>query len=156
MKKIYEVKGSVNKGFVGQISYVVCLDEEYSKLDIGLSFDKDKQRYSDEEIDEALLNKIREECRDKYPAESAADDELKDIIKGNCKTEIHLSAHLNGEFIGCIHKQLTDRHMIFCPDEISEGCIEPGQIKGVLKVTILVFNVIKDNTGYELTVRCGK
>ena len=68
------------------------------------------------------------------------------------KTEIHTLATLNDEFIGCIHKQLSDRHMLYDGDYASEGCIPCETFEGVLKVTVLVFNVIKDHTTYKLTV----
>ena len=68
------------------------------------------------------------------------------------KTEIHPLATLNDEFIGCIHKQLPDRHMIFSKDFTSLGCIPQERFEGVLKITLLVFNVAKDNTRYTLSV----
>ena len=68
------------------------------------------------------------------------------------KTEIHPLATLNDEFIGCIHKQLPDRQMIFSPEETSLGCIPQDKMQGVLKITLLVFNVAKDDTHYTLTV----
>ena len=68
------------------------------------------------------------------------------------KTEIHPLATLNDEFIGCIHKQLPDRHMIFSKDFTSLGCIPQERLEGVLKITLLVFNVAKDNTRYTLSV----
>ena len=68
------------------------------------------------------------------------------------KTEIHPLATLNDEFIGCIHKQLPDRHMIFSKDFTSLGCIPQERFEGVLKITLLVFNVARDNTRYTLSV----
>ena len=69
------------------------------------------------------------------------------------KTEIHTMATLNDTFIGNIHRQLTTRHMHFTATEATEGCIPQSNIEGVLKVTILVFSVLLDNTDYQLTVR---
>ena len=74
------------------------------------------------------------------------------MILSDMKTEIHTLATLNDEFIGCIHKQLTDRHMLYEGETASEGCIPVQKFEGVLKVTVLVFNVIKDDTHYNLTV----
>ena len=79
-------------------------------------------------------------------------ERAKEIILNDMKTEIHTLATLNDVFIGCIHKQLSDRHMLYDGDFASEGCIPQKTIDGVLKVTVLVFNVIKDNTRYQLTV----
>jgi hypothetical protein len=42
--------------------------------------------------------------------------------------------------------------MLYDGEYASEGCIPQQKIDGVLKVTVLVFNVIKDNTHYQLTV----
>jgi hypothetical protein len=59
MKEIYSVEGAVNRGFVGQITYMVCLEEVYDKLDIHFSFDADKRTYSPEDITEQLMNDTR-------------------------------------------------------------------------------------------------
>ncbi|MCR5681047.1 MAG: hypothetical protein K6G29_01240, partial [Clostridiales bacterium] len=58
--------------------------------------------------------------------------------------------------LGCIHKQLTDRHMRYDGETASEGCIPRASFEGVLKVTVLVFNVIKDDTHYRLCVSGGE
>ena len=79
-------------------------------------------------------------------------EEMKDALLREGKTELHTMATLNDEFIGCVHKQLTDRHMLWDGENASEGCIPRPVFDGVLKVTVLVFNVIKDGTGYLLTV----
>lgn len=61
-------------------------------------------------------------------------------------------AELNDNFIGCIHRQLTDRHMLYTKEFTSDGCLAQDTFSGVLKVTVLVFNVLLDNTQYTLTV----
>ena len=61
-------------------------------------------------------------------------------------------AELNDDFIGCIHRQLTDRHMLYTKEFTSDGCLAQDTFSGVLKVTVLVFNVLLDNTQYTLTV----
>lgn len=58
------------------------------------------------------------------------------------KTEIHTMAELNDNFIGCIHRQLTDRHMLYTKEFTSDGCLAQDTFSGVLKVTVLVFNVL--------------
>ena len=40
MNELYHVEGILNRGFVGQITYMVCLEKPYDKLDIHFSFDK--------------------------------------------------------------------------------------------------------------------
>jgi hypothetical protein len=68
------------------------------------------------------------------------------------KTEIHPLVMLNDQFVGCVHRQIPDRHLIFKGDFATEGCIPQEKFEGVLKITVLVFNVVKDNTHYTLTV----
>lgn len=145
MKKIYEVGGSLNKGFVGQISYTVCLDKEYHEMDIEFSFDK--QRYTT--ITEELKKEIVESCNGEYQNEIATDELITSAISG-MKTEIHTIAYMNDNFIGGVHKQLTTRHMYFSPEKASDGCIPQQRIHGVIKVTLVVFNVLMDDTNYKL------
>jgi len=151
MKEIYSVDGTVNRGFVGQITYMVCLEKSYDKLDIHFRFDEDKRTYAPEDITEQLMSDTRELILRDYGI-SYSDEELRQSILTRMKTEIHTLATLNEEFIGCVHKQLVDRHMLYDGNYASDGCIPQSKIEGVLKVTVLVFNVLKDNTRYTLTV----
>jgi len=151
MKEIYSIEGTVNRGFVGQITYMVCLEDSYDKLDIHFSFDADKRTYSPDDVTDSLIADTRDVCIREYGF-SGTDEEIRSSILSEMKTEIHTLAMLNDEFIGCVHKQLVDRHMIYDGEYASEGCIPQKKIEGVLKVTVLVFNVIKNNTHYTLTV----
>ena len=151
MKEIYSVEGILNRGFVGQITYMVCLEDTYDKLDIHFSFDADKRTYCEEDVTDKLMADIRELCLREY-GRDFSDEELRNSILSEMKTEIHTLAMLNDEFIGCVHKQLMDRHMLYDGEFASEGCIPQAKFDGVLKVTVLVFNVIKDHTHYTLTV----
>lgn len=128
MKKIYEAGGILNKGFVGQISYTVCLDKEYKEMDIAFTFDK--QHYND--ITSELKEEIIEACKGEYSTETASDEVLTRAIK-EMKTEIHTLVTMNDIFIGGVHKQLTTRHMIFSPSHTSEGCTRQETINGVIK-----------------------
>jgi len=153
MRKLYQVSGSLSQGFVGQITYTVCLPEALEELDICLTFDK--QHYASPA--DVPVEELADYCRSRYPVgayEGMSRDELADKFFHETKTEIHLLATLNDQFIGCIHKQLTCRHMHFSEGELSEGCIMPENIEGVLKVTVLVFQVLMDETPYSVTV-CG-
>ena len=152
MNDLYHVEGILNRGFVGQITYMVCLEKTYSKLDIHFSFDK--RTYSEEEVTPELIREVTETIRENYGLEYS-EQRAKDVILWEMKTEIHTLATLNDEFIGCVHKQLVDRHMLYDGDFASDGCIPQKQFDGVLKVTVLVFNVMKDNTHYELAVSAG-
>lgn len=151
MKEIYHVEGSVNRGFVGQITYMVCLEKPCSKLDIHFSFDETKRRYKEEDVTPELIAETIRLSRENCGAE-IDEKRAREVILWEMKTEIHTLAVLNDEFIGCIHKQLSDRHMLYDGEFASEGCIPQEKIDGVLKVTVLVFNVIKDGTAYSLTV----
>ena len=88
-----------------------------------------------------------------YGIEDCTPEEWEDAVYHGMKTEIHTMATLNDTFIGNIHRQLTTRHMHFTATEATEGCIPQPDIEGVLKVTILVFSVLLNNTEYQLTVR---
>ncbi|MDR0923935.1 MAG: hypothetical protein LBN31_06240 [Hungatella sp.] len=151
MKTVYQVQGKLSKDFIGQISYSVCLDETYEELDIEFSFGP--RHFSPEDITPGLKQRLLDYCKKAYDLTLSSPEELEDAIYGQMKTEIHTLAMLNDEFIGCIHRQLTTRHMHFTCEEATEGCIPQASIKGVLKVTILAFSVLLDNTDYTLTVR---
>ncbi|HIS27348.1 MAG TPA: hypothetical protein IAA57_10770 [Candidatus Pullilachnospira intestinigallinarum] len=149
MKEIYRVQGSLQKDFVGQISYTVCLPETYRELDICFSFDK--QHYKPEDLTLDRMEEIRSLCQREYQI-TLDDEKLRDLMLGEMKTEIHTLATLNGEFIGCVHRQLTTRHMHFTAGDATEGCIPISPIEGVLRVTLLSFNVLMDDTPYTLSV----
>lgn len=150
METIYQVKGSLLKDFVGQISYTVCLASKYEKLNIGFTFDK--QRYTQADITPELKESLTDYCLKHYNLTAGSDQELEQVILGDMKTEIHTLATLNDKFIGCVHKQLTERNMYFTATQATDGCIPQPDIEGVLRVTILVFNVLMDDTQYTLTV----
>mgnify|MGYP003293334158 CR=1 FL=1 len=50
MKEMYHVKGTVNRGFVGQITYTVCLEQPCTALDIHLTYDFAELRYRDDDV----------------------------------------------------------------------------------------------------------
>lgn len=148
MQELYQVKGTVNNGFVGQITYTVCLPDTMKDLDIRLTFEKQHFPSMKEVPEEELLAY----CKEQYGMEPSSEEEKEHALLKDTKTEIHLLATVNDEFLGCIHRQLTDRHMIISPDTLTEGCVYPGPLKGVLKVTVLVFQVLMDDTPYTVTV----
>ena len=151
MKTIYQVGGKLCKDFIGQISYTVCLDQTYEELDIEFSFGP--QHFRPEDVTPELKQRLLDYCKKEYGIEEPTLEEWEDAVYHGMKTEIHTMATLNDTFIGNIHRQLTTRHMHFTATEATEGCIPQPNIEGVLKVTILVFSVLLDNTDYQLTVR---
>lgn len=146
--KLYRVSGTLNGGFVGQITYTICLPKTFERLDIGFRFDR--QHYPD--MESVPKKELEDYCLKEYGLKLEEDTDQEAVFLKEMKTEIHLMATLNDEFIGCIHKQLLERHMIFEPNEASEGCIPPASLSGVLKVTVLAFNILMDDTDYELWV----
>ena len=176
MKELYSVEGILNRNFRGQITYTVCLEEPCDELDVHLTYDYAELRYRDEKanlgrdrilesygteehyrecppITPEVLEKTIREVSDMSGYVITEAEARKFLVYDiDLKTEIHPLATLNDEFIGCIHKQLPDRHMIFSKDFTSLGCIPQERLEGVLKITLLVFNVAKDNTRYTLSV----
>lgn len=149
-QQIYRVGGMLDAGFVGQITYTISLDQVYDELDIHFSFDK--RLYSESDVTPELIDRLQTLCTAKYDAPTYPVEEFRQTILHEMKTEIHTMAELNDDFIGCIHRQLTDRHMLYTKEFTSDGCLAQDTLSGVLKVTVLVFNVLLDNTQYTLTV----
>ena len=149
-QQIYRVGGMLDAGFVGQITYTISLDQVYDELDIHFRFDK--RLYSESDVTPKLIDKLQTLCTAKYDAPIYPVEEFRQTILHEMKTEIHTMAELNDNFIGCIHRQLTDRHMLYTKEFTSDGCLAQDTFSGVLKVTVLVFNVLLDNTQYTLTV----
>ena len=149
-QQIYRVGGILDAGFVGQITYTISLDQVYDELDIHFSFDK--RLYSESDVTPELIDRLQTLCTAKYNAPTYPVEEFRQTILHEMKTEIHTMAELNDNFIGCIHRQLTDRRMLYTKEFTSDGCLAQDTFSGVLKVTVLVFNVLLDNTQYTLTV----
>lgn len=149
-QQIYRVGCMLDAGFVGQITYTISLDQVYDELDIHFSFDK--RLYSESDVTPELIDRLQTLCTAKYNAPTYPAEEFRQTILHEMKTEIHTMAELNDNFIGCIHRQLTDRHMLYTKEFTSDGCLAQDTFSGVLKVTVLVFNVLLDNTQYTLTV----
>lgn len=149
MQELYQAEGILNSGFVGQITYTVCLERPYEKLDIGFTFNQ--QRFEPADATDSMLAQMKQVFQEKYQVEMS-DEEIRRCVLETMKTEIHTLVTLNDEFIGCIHRQMTERHMRYDGDYATEGCIPQSRFEGVLKVTVLVFNVIKDRTHYTLRV----
>lgn len=151
MQTIYHVEGKLCRDFVGQISYTVCLEQAYEELDIEFSFGP--QHFQPGEVTREEKQKVLAYCKKEYGLSPATEEELEDALYHQMKTEIHTLAMLNDEFIGGIHRQLATRHMHFTKEDATEGCIPQPAIEGVLKVIILAFSVLVDQTQYCLTVR---
>lgn len=147
LKQLYHADGQLNRGFTGQISYTVCLERPYEALLIRFSFNKQHHERVTKELRDEITNQL---LQGGHAIPTVC--ELDQMILSGTKTEIHTLASLNDVFIGGIHRQLTTREMYFSYDKATEGCIPQPCIKGVLKVTVLVFQVIEDGTDYQLQV----
>lgn len=147
MNKIYEVSGTLNKGFVGQISYTICLDKTYEEMGIVFSFDK--QRY--DVISEPLKQELIRECQGNYGMSSASDERLTGALR-SMKTELQTLITMNDTFIGGVHRQENPKYIHFSPTKATEGCIPQPSIQGVIKITIVAFSVILDATHYNLSL----
>lgn len=148
MKTVYSVSGLLPMDFVGQIAYTVCLDKPYKALDVQLTFDKQLVT----EVTPTLKNRLFSLCADKYGKLSFSPEEEAESYR-NMKTEIQLLVMMNDQFVGGIHRQMTDRHLYISAEQATEGGIPQLSIEGVLKVIILVFNVLYDDTKYTVTLR---
>lgn len=147
MENLYEVSGTLNKGFVGQISYTICLDKDYKEMDIIFSFDKQRYKVITEDLKTELIAK----CQGKYNVESATDELITSTIMG-MKTELQIIVTMNDEFIGGVHRQENPKHLYFSDLQATEGCIPQPSINGVIKITVLAFSVILDDTHYQLSL----
>lgn len=147
---LYHVAGRLNRDFTGQISYTVYLEKTYKELLIRFSFHKQHHERVTQELRNEIAGQLSQAGLPVPPKK-----ELDQKILSGTKTEIHTLATLNDGFIGGVHRQLTSREMYFGPLEATPGCIPQTCIQGVLKVTVLVFQVIRDDTDYQLEVYGG-
>ena len=76
MKEIYRASGTVNKGFIGQIAYTVCLDSVYTEMDVHLHFEKNRVQEQTPELKEEIKTQIKQ----KYGTD-ITEEELDEILK---------------------------------------------------------------------------
>ena len=76
MEEIYRVEGTVHRGFVGQITYTVCLEKPLKKMDIHFWFDSDKRTFSPEEATQERIEETQALCREKYGMRSFLPEDL--------------------------------------------------------------------------------
>ncbi|CEM61290.1 hypothetical protein DWQ65_01190 [Treponema phagedenis] len=149
MKTIYTAAGEVNKGFIGQIAYTVCLDKTYTELDVHLQFDKQRIKTPSPECESEIQMLMREKYGEQIDKVEAAE------IAKSMKTEIQLIVQMNDTFIGGIHRQMKDRHLYISPSYATEGAIPQTAIEGVIRIVVIFFNVLCDNTGYTVSLSAG-
>lgn len=147
MPNLFKTSGILNRGFTGHISYTINLKQHCESLNIGLSFDKQRL----EEVSEAMISEVAEAFQHRFGLIDLSRDELELAVR-SMKTEIQLAAFLNGKFIGGIHKQASVRNLYISALEATEGAIPTKNIAGSLRIDLIVFNVLQDNTIYSLEV----
>ncbi|WMJ90253.1 DUF6669 family protein [Anaerocolumna sp. MB42-C2] len=147
MKEIQTLTGTLNRGFVGNITYNFNLESSYDKLYICLTYDNEKIRTADNQF----KNKIEEAYENHYGFK-LCDNQLQDVIK-SMKTEIQLAAFINGSFAGNIHMPGTKKEMILSPVISSNGCIPCKNMTGLLKIVINAFSVLENHTSYTLEIK---
>lgn len=147
MNKLYEIGGTLNKGFVGQISYTICFEKVYKEMSILFSFDKQYYEVITDELKQSFIR----ECDGKYTTQSATDEVINRTLK-NMKTELQIVVTMNDVFIGGVHRQENPKHLYFSDLQATPGCIPQPSINGVLRITIIAFSVILDATHYNLSL----
>lgn len=147
MNQIYEVNGTLNKGFVGQISYTICLDQSYKEMAISFSFDKQRYNIITDDLKKWLIS----QCNGKYNMADASDEVLTGTLK-SMKSELQMIVTMNDTFIGGIHRQENPKHLYFSDKQATEGCMPQPSIHGVIKITLVIFSVISDDTHYTLSL----
>ena len=147
MKEIQTLTGTLNRGFVSNITYNFNLESSYNKLYICLTYDNEKIKIADN----YFKNKIEEAYENHYGFKPG-DNQLQDIIN-SMKTEIQLAAFINGNFVGNIHMPGTKKEMILSAPISSNGCIPCKNMTGLLKIVINAFSVLENHTSYTLEIK---
>ncbi|QHQ60652.1 hypothetical protein Ana3638_07610 [Anaerocolumna sedimenticola] len=147
MKEIQTLTGTLDRGFVGNITYNFNLESSYDKLYICLTYDNEKI----ETADSYYKHRI-EEAYEKHYGFKPDDNQLQDVI-GSMKTEIQLAAFINGSFVGNIHMPGTKKEMILSEKLSSDGCLPCKNMKGLLKIVINAFSVLENRTSYILQIK---
>ena len=86
MDKLYRAAGTVDRDFVGQITYTICLDHPLHELDIEFSFDK--QRFQESDVTPALIAETAQICREKYGL-TGTEDDVRDPHAGDHQRRVH-------------------------------------------------------------------
>ncbi len=143
MEQIYQVKGTLNRGFVGQIAYSISLPNEYSELNINFEFDKQKLTTITDEHRQYVLSQQND-----Y---NLTDEQITAFIL-NSKTELQISVMMNDVFIGGMHNQTNPKQIHLTSCDATEGFIPQPIYKGSIKIIVIAFSVIQDDTNYALSL----
>ncbi len=141
-------KGTLQRGFIGNITYQYNMKNETDFLKIRLDTYPDNREENQEEFKEEV-----KEIYSQYAGDNFDESQLEMLYK-NPKTEIQLAVFLNGEFIGNQHNPLDSKEMIFSEDsERSRGCMKINPpFKGHLKIIVNSYHVIDKELDYILSV----
>ena len=142
----YQVKGELPKGFLGHISYETVLPEDNEGIELRFTFGKRlMEDPGDQDRNEAGEAWIRNMGRE------ASFEEIDRLI-GMEKTEINVSVFHNDAYIGCAHRDETDQTAVISPRQASAGFLHWSCRGGVLKIVLHVYQILNEETPYELTV----
>lgn len=144
--EIMKVKGSLNKGFTGGITYITLIPDDFEELNVTLSFGMREVKV----IDKTLVEDIQVSWQANYP-EPADDETIKEIIARQ-KGEINFSLFMNDQFIGAAHRDDTNKIVKITKTDASLGFQPYHGRRGIIKIILNVISVVNDNTPYELKV----
>lgn len=146
----FQVRGCLNKGFQGHITYTFAAPVTDGSMDICFCFD---QREAAEGLEE-----LREGCRRaldiNMPGREFTEEEY-EVFYRMPKGEINVSVFHNGQCIGSAHRNTPVKNIRISPNGSSEGFAACHISAGVVRIVLQVLNVLNDKTEYELTVKGG-
>lgn len=146
MKQLEKFTGTVSQGYVGNIQYHMELTRPYQKLQILLTYDKEKCH----EPSQKLLAEMKQAYAE-YTPTMDFESQLPNLLS-QMNAELHLAAFLNDEFIGNVHMPGNKKEMIFSLSEATPGCMLPTSLEGHLKIIVNCFQILCDDTNYILTI----
>lgn len=146
----FQVRGCLNKGFQGHITYTFAAPAMDGDMDICFCFD---QREAAEGLEE-----LREGCRKalalNMPERKFSEEEY-EMFYRMPKGEINVSVFHNGQCIGSAHRNVPSKNIRISQNGSSEGFAACRISGGVVRIVLHVLNVLNDGTEYELTVKGG-
>jgi hypothetical protein len=147
---LYEVSGSLPKGFQGHITYTTVLPIDLRELYVTFSFDK---RSAAQDLEELYIG-CRTSLAQNLPDGMELPEKLVSMLQGMPKTEINFSLFLDNACIGSAHKNKKVKEILIAPDDSSDGFVNCRPV-GVLRIVLHVLNVLNDDTNYILNLKGG-
>ena len=145
--KEYQVSGELMKGFIGNIAYEVVLPVDMDQITVEVSFEK--------RIMEKITQEDREACIKAYRENVGTNPEENEIIRmiNGEKTEINVSVFQKEAYVGCAHREKKKKKIVISPEKASKGFRTWKFHGGVLKVVLHVYQVLNQNTPYQVVIK---